>query len=247
MHFVRITFCLLLSFISILSLVSAAGEGQNTPDFYFARLEYPMSHDDTWLKGWYTDFPTADENITILINRLTNIRAAHKVVKLVDKDLFSFPFIYIVEPEQMDLNPRQVARLHEYILRGGFLLMDDFHGDEDFIPVKKIFTATGMRLDEIGMDHKVFHSFYDIEELVQAVNDSLILCGTCNLYENGDSGKVPHVYGHYATNGNLDVVLLYNNDAGDGVEWLDNKKYPRQMSIFAVKMFINVFIYALSH
>ena len=227
---------------------------QNSNDFVFARLEYPGLRDNTYIKNWYTDYPEADEHITVLLNRLTGIRATNIKVGLTES-IYGYPFIYIVEPAQAHLEDSHILLLREYLDRGGFIVMDDIHGDDDFLPVKIIIGRLfpeNSGLTELDISHEIFHIYYDIPEIIQVVNDGIAMCLTCTpLWENGPSGEIPAVLAHYSAGKQdakrIDVVVFYNNDLGDAVEWIDHQSYPRYMSVFAVKIIVNTVIFSMTH
>src|SRR5262245_55299548 len=74
-----------------------------TPRFHFARLRYPGGIPG-YIKNWYTDYPNMDSHLTMLTGRMTNIDVGDPdVVDSDSPDIFKYPLIYSVEPEQMDL------------------------------------------------------------------------------------------------------------------------------------------------
>jgi len=100
--------------------------------FQFARMRYPGGIPE-YIKNWYTDYPAMDQNLTALLRRLTGIDVAPPV--LVDpssRDIFNYPLVYSVEPEQMALGTHEISNLRDYLSRGGIWFADDFHGDEEF-------------------------------------------------------------------------------------------------------------------
>ncbi len=220
-------------------------------EVYFARLKYPGIYGDDNLKNWYTDFPEADKHIARMINRITDIHMNVAVVPL-DRSVFRYPLLYIVEPEQMKLSSANVILLREYLSRGGTLFLDDFHGEEDMIPVTETLARIwpGIVRIELKMDHDLFHNFFNITKMEQVVNDSIASCRPvgCEQWENGSSGREPHVYAYYAKDG-VDpmIIATFNEDLGDGVEWADDPAYPHELSAFSFKMFSNVMLYSLTH
>ena len=232
---------------AVLLFLVAITYSEEDAAFVFARLKYPGIRDETYIKNYYTDYPQADEHLVVLINRLTGIKAATALVHI-DDNIFQYPLIYIVEPAQMNLTDTHIGKLREYTARGGFILMDDIHGDDDMMPL----TATFERVFpeesfvELSTSHELFHAFFDIDTVIQVVHDGIAMCKTCQQWENGPSGEHPRVLAHYGTGG-IDVIVMVNNDLGDALEWADDRNYPREMSIFAVKALLNTVIYALSH
>src|SRR5215472_9086602 len=74
--------------------------------FHFGRLRYPGGIPG-YIKNWYTDYPNMDTHLSRLMQRLTNIDVGEPaVVDLADPDIFNYPLIYTVEPEQMVLSQR---------------------------------------------------------------------------------------------------------------------------------------------
>jgi len=225
-------------------------------EFYFARLEYPGLRDTTYIKNWYTDYPLADNHFAVLVNRLTGIRTDIIRVYIDSDTIFEYPFVYIVEPAQANLTDEHIVRLRKYLARGGFLMLDDIHGNEDMIPVLNllahIFPGTDPTkptdtLVELDISHEIFHVFYDIPVVVQVLNDALAMCTSCAKWENGETGEIPQVFAHYNDDGYIDMLIMYNNDIGDSAEWLDDPRYPREMSLFGIKMMVNSILYAMSH
>jgi hypothetical protein len=219
-------------------------------EFYFARLEYTSIDPLNTLKDWYTDYPDMDNHVVKLVNRMTNVRAAAVKVKPESSTIFRYPILYIVEPEMLKLTEFEVKQLREYIKRGGVLFMDDFHGQEDLEPVLKTLNRIlpGTQMVELDTSHPLFHIFFDIPKVLQVVNDGLAACAErCDQWENGETGRVPHVYGVFDMYGDMQVIMAYNTDLGDGLEFADAPDYPLEQSIYATKLITNVIIYAMSH
>lgn len=218
-------------------------------EFHFARLKYPGIYGDDNLKNWYTDYPEMDRHVSEFLNRLTGIRTDDTLVVPSHAALFSLPFIYTVEPEQMKLSTRDVEQLREYLSRGGFWIMDDFHGDEDWIPTMKTIHRILPKAEpvELKITNPLFHCFFDIDAIQQVLNDSLAECDTCEPWENGPSGRVPKVFAVYDDAHRPQIVMAFNTDLGDGLEWADDPKYSREMSGYAIRFLSNVAVYAMTH
>lgn len=115
-------------------------------EFTFARAVYdsPGSPYNWWFGGaWRVDYPEADEHFVTGISEWvgTNLNVSPRPVhlRLTDDRLFDYPMTYIVEPGHMELSEEEAARLREYLLRGGFLFLDDFHGDYEWGRVQQQF------------------------------------------------------------------------------------------------------------
>jgi Domain of unknown function (DUF4159) len=105
------------------------GELDRKGEFTFARLRYGSY---SRREGWDTDYPKADiqfiYGLRNWINSRLEISDDPTAPAPDEKDLFQYPFIYIVEPGYMELSAKDAANLREYLLRGGFLMLDDFWG-----------------------------------------------------------------------------------------------------------------------
>ncbi len=199
-----------------------------------------------------------DEHLVQILNRVTNIRADTVVVK-VTPDIYKFPLLYTVEPEQINFDDRQIALMREWSARGGFWFADDFHGDEDLKPFEEMLRRIWPDIVRIELTPKddIFHIFYDIDKFEQVVNDSINDCRPeCEQWENGPSGKEPKFFAYYTGAGTaknpqdayqIRVLAAFNNDLGDGIEWMSEPGYPFEMSVFSLKSCVDVIIYALTH
>jgi hypothetical protein len=217
--------------------------------FQFARMRYPGGIPD-FVKNWYTDYPEMDNHLTTLLRRLTGVETGPPlVVEPSSPAIFDFPLIYSVEPEQMVLGPREIDNLREYLARGGVWFADDFHGDEEFAQFLKQLQRVipGVKPVELTTAHPLFHCFYDISTIVQVTNDSIAKCAQCDQWENGPSGKIPKVFAVFDARGRISVLMAWNTDLGDGLEWADDPEYPAEYSAYAFRFISNVVVYALSH
>lgn len=221
------------------------------PEFVWARLQYSMDHDDTALKGYYTDYPEFDMHAAEMLTRLTNTPATNVLVKPSSRNVFHYPFILMVEPEQAIFSDEDARNMQEWFRRGGFMWLDDFHGDLEWsIAIKALRRILPDAVPiEITAAHPLFHVFFDIGEIIQAVNDGLIECSVagCDQFENGESGRIPRVFAVYNAAGDMQALITYNNDIGDSLEWLDSPRYPRAMATFGVRLSMNMAIWTMTH
>ncbi len=143
-------------------------------EFVFARLVYGSGLGGFFRRGgsWRTDWPKADKQFMFGIDRLSNVRIVLEkdvAIPIMDPNLFSYPFLYAVEVGHMELTQPEADRLREYMERGGFLVVDDFWGTYEFQSfnrqAKMIFPDR--EIEQLEMSHEIFHSFYDIGEILQ--------------------------------------------------------------------------------
>jgi hypothetical protein len=212
-------------------------------------MQYPGGIPE-YIKNWYTDYPAMDQHLTALLHRLTGIDVAPPVV--VDpssREIFKYPLIYSVEPEQMILEPADINNLQIYLSRGGIWFADDFHGDEEFDlflqQIRRVLPDA--KPVELDISHPLFHCFYDMDKIVQVTNDSIAKCRDCDQWENGPSGKIPKVFAVFDPHGRINVLMAFNEDFGDGLEWADDPEYPANYSTYAFKFVTNVIVYSMTH
>ncbi len=224
---------------------SASGTGARR-EFTFARLRY----DSYGWEGWTTDYPKADEQfiygLRSWVHSALEISDDPIAVSMNEKDIFQHPFIYAVEPGHMVLSKDDVANLREYLLRGGFLMMDDFWGEYEWENVReqmrKVFPEYPIR--EIPLTHPIFHCYFDIDEVLQVPQFfNYIYRG--RTHEKG--GYTPYYMGVIDENERVMVFIARNADNGDAWEWIDDPRYPLKYGLGAYRLGMNLIVYAMSH
>jgi hypothetical protein len=167
-------------------------------------------------------------------------------VSMNDKKIFDYPFVYAVEPGYMELSTEDAAALREYLMRGGFLMLDDFWGEYEWENVqeqmRKVFPEYSIR--ELPLDHPLFHCYYDIDEVVQVPSvGNIIYRGRTD--EKG--GVTPHYEAITNDDGRVMVFIARNADNGDAWEWIDEPRYPLKYGLAAYKLGMNAIVYAMTH
>jgi hypothetical protein len=147
----------------------------------------------------------------------------------------------------MRLAREEAAQLREYLLRGGFLHIDDFWGLEQRRAVeeemRKIFPDR--QVVKLTLDHEVFHTFFDIDTVMQIPNVSNACRGRQTWEQRSEIE--PMIFGISDDAGRLMVLITYNSDLGDAWEWMDLPCYPQEYSGQAYRMGLNFMIYAMTH
>jgi Domain of unknown function (DUF4159) len=198
---------------------------------------------------WTTDYPEADNNFIVGLREWagTNLKIAPRpeALEVLDDRIFDYPILYVVEPGFMELSEEQALHLREYSARGGFIFFDDFWGDYEWenlvTQLHKIWPD--YKPKDLPLNHPIFHSYLDVEEVVQVPNVYNAMRGVTS--EKG--GIVPHYMGVEDKNGRVISFIAYNCDLGDAWEWINDSRYPVKYGLPAYKVGINVVIYAMSH
>ena len=260
--------------VSLSVLFGLADTGSDTtPEFYFTRLVYGNGYGAARTPvlnfrcedlaageggggfgrgggSWATDFPASDCKFMWGVERLTGVRVYDKsphVVAATDPQLFKYPYLYIVEPSGMYLTQEEATKIREYLLRGGFLHVDDFWGRQQRAifeeEMNKIFPDRP--LERLDLKHEIFHTFFDVDTVMQIPNVRYG-CSGGQTWEQASETE-PMVFGISDDDGRLMVMVTYNSDLGDAWEWMDNPCYPEMFSGQAYRMGINFIIYAMTH
>ena len=207
--------------------------------------------------NWTTDYPRSDRHLLQGVRRLTRIdtRSVEQVVDLDGTDdVYNWPMMYAVEVGHWALPDDQAKQLREFLLRGGFLMVDDFHGDEPYhgvmsewqtflVSIKKVFPDRP--IVELENSSPIFHTVYDLDHRVQVPGWQWYRSG--REYEAGDTGKVAHWRAIFDDKGRVMVAICHNMDLGDAWEWSDDPRYPEKWATLAYQIAMNYFIYDLTH
>jgi hypothetical protein len=221
-------------------------------EWVFGRLMYPsIGWGGAWQTGgtsWTIDYPRGDRHIAALVRRLSVIdaRSVEQPVNLDDgDDVFNWPWLYAVEVGQWDLSDAQAEKLREYLLRGGFLMVDDFHGSREWTifveSMRRVFPDRP--IVDIPDDDPIFHTYWDLEERQQIPGLQFVYSGRPFEQDGFDA----HWRGIYDDQGRVMVAICHNMDLGDAVEHSDTPQYPQELSAVAMRTFLNYIIYAMSH
>ena len=220
-------------------------KGNHEYDFTFVRLKYDGGF---WRRsGWRVDWPASDRNFIWQLRKQTHLDAnpREKIIKVGAEELFLYPFAYLLEVGSLRLSDAEAANLREYLLRGGFLFIDDFHGTNQwktfYRQLKKIFPER--EPEDIPMSHPLFRCFFHIEALMQIPSPNALSSG--RTYES--NGYNVRCLGVFDDKNRLMVMINFNTDIGDAWEHAAESSYPRKYSDMALKMGINAVIYSLTH
>ena len=196
---------------------------------------------------WTTDAPKADRQLVQGIRRLTRVHArpVEQVLDANSDEVFNWPWIYAVEVGSWDFTPDQASRMREYLLKGGFLMVDDFHGTCEWSVflngMRKIFPDRPV--EDLANKDEIFHTLYDLDERFQVPGAQFLY--THRIYER--DGVEAKWRGVRDDNGRIMVAICHNMDLGDAWEWADNPHYPERYTSLAYRIGVNYLIYSMTH
>ncbi len=165
----------------------------------------------------------------------------------------NWPMLYGVEVGHWLLPEDQAQQLRDYLLRGGFFMVDDFHGTEAYRGVREwdTFVDSMSRvfpdrpIEDIPDNDPIFHTIYDLQERFQVPGEQFLETGL--TYEAGATGIQPHWRCIRDDKGRIIVAICHNMDLGDAWEHSDNPLYPEKYASLAYRIAMNYFIYDLTH
>jgi len=182
---------------------------------------------------WYAN-PTALPYLLAGIASRTDLEAAKRPAAVApdDDELFLYPMIHMTGHGRVAFSDEEAAALRRYFERGGFLWADDNYGMDRHFRAQLDRVLPGAALVELPFDHEIYHSFYEFPE------------GLPKIHEH--DGGPPHGYGVFL-DGRMVVFYSFNTDIGDGLEDGEVHNDPPDKRDAALRMGINIVVYALSH
>jgi hypothetical protein len=236
----------------LLAVVVAFGMQEKFPEaprkeskFTFARVyfESPMTPMFMGPVGagngpaWSHDWPRSEEHFMKIMSDLTKLDAnpSPHIFSFQDGDCFKYPIAYLCEPGYMRLSKEEAGRMAQYLLRGGFLIVDDFRGPRElnnFIDqMRQVFP--NRKLEDLPRTHPIWTCFYDISKL--------------EIEPPYSRFNRPQYFGMSDDNGRLMMAVDYNNDISEYWEWSDDPLKPIDETNEAYKYGVNYVMYALTH
>ncbi len=188
---------------------------------------------------WSHDYPVAGRHLMKIMAELSKIDATVDVDEPIftfdDPQIFKYPFAYLCEVGCMNLSEKELAGLREYILRGGFLLIDDFRSSRDFYILQQQLKQALPEYDlkKLDVSHPIFNCFFSIK--------------TLDVNPVYGPSYPPEFWGMEDKDGRLMMVINYNYDASDYWQFSDNPFRPIEETNEAYKFGVNYIMYALTH
>jgi hypothetical protein len=216
-------------------------------EWTFARLAYD-GNGSRYGSSFATDYHGAEEHFSQAVERLTrvDVHPDGYVVSPNTERLFDFPWLYAVEVGDWSFNEDQASRMREHLLRGGFLMVDDFHGEYEWT-----LFAEGMRMifpdrpiEDIPATDPIYSAPYEIGQRMQVPGPGYMRSGL--TYERSD-GVTPHWRGIRDDEGRWMVLISHNIDYGEGWEQADNPAYPQPFTRQAYEVAVDYLIYTMTH
>jgi len=204
--------------------------------FTFARIRYTVH----WRSGWEFDYPVMERNLMTMLRELTALEPhvdGSNVHTFDDPELMKYPVAYLSEPGYWIPSEREAAGLRTYLAKGGFLIVDDFMlGEWNNFERQIRQVLPDAQIARLDVSHPIFDSFFRISSLDMTYpHDRRLKAEFLGIFEDNDPAR------------RLMVVINYNNDIGDYMEWSGQGWWPVNITNDAYKLATNYLIYALTH
>jgi hypothetical protein len=221
------------------------GELKDTSDkFKFVRIKIaPMYRGclgDSPCEEWSHDYPEAGIHFSKILSELSKLQVVldedEYIFSFADPNLMKYPFAYMCEVGYMQLTDPEIKGMREYLLRGGFLLVDDFRSAGQMRHFQSFFKQAlpEFEMKPLDISHPIFNCFFSIK--------------TLDVRSPYDRGR-PEFLGVEDKHGRLMMVINYNNDVSDYWQWSGDpfQPLPAEDTQGAYKFGVNYAFYALTH
>ncbi|HEY4330510.1 MAG TPA: DUF4159 domain-containing protein [Phycisphaerae bacterium] len=222
--------------------------------FTFTRIIYDSVNGPGLSGGrWYTDASQSDYNISFRLAQMTSLKVNPNPtpMRLTDPHLADQPFIYMLEVGRLLFSPQEIVALRNYLLNGGFLMIDDHWGLNEQAnfrqQITRVFPESQYAMKELSLDHPIFHCVFDLKALPQV--PGIRAWGRTGLsYERADD-PVPHYRAIFDDHNRMMMIECANTDFGDG--WEREGENIEYFKLYSEKqaypMMINIVFYAMTH
>ena len=210
--------------------------------------------------GWSTDYPDADRNLSVRLSELTKTPVSmdargepnHLIVTLTAPELYQCPFIMMFEVGNLYFDEVEAAALRSYLLKGGFLWVDDFWGERAWdnweSQIRKVFPSASYPIIDVPLDHALFRQFRTVTRVPQIPSINYWMGSGGDTSERGADSRPVHLRAILDDHDRIMVLMSHNTDFGDSYEREGvNHEYFLTFSVEGYAFGINTLIYAMTH
>ena len=207
-------------------------------DFVFTRIRYGGSFGG-FGSSWNHDYPDADLYLTQVLDDLTRLRVRNNqsnVLTLDNPAIFENPIIYISEPGFWGARDPDVTNLRAYLLKGGFVIFDDFEGEQWNNMARNMARALPeYRWIRLDIEHPIFHSFFDVKAFEVPHPSVNVVPAYYGLFEQNDPTR------------RMMAMAAHNSDVAEYWEWSARDVFPVDVTSGAYQLGVNWIIYGMTH
>ena len=244
-----------------------APEWKNDPEFAkdvftWVRLKYVVNGRHEFghtADRWAIDFPDCDSNFSYRLQQMSSVKVdpEFRALSITEKELFGYPFLYVVEPGRLTFEDDEIPVLRKYLLNGGFMMVDDFWGDEEWnnfeFELELLFPPRQFpkqKWVDLPMDHPIFNGIFTLTEKPRVPNyDAWERYGPDYIDTRRRGTETPHYRAVLDDKGRIMILICHNTDLGDA--WEREGTNPDYFHTFSEKLAyplgINIIFYAMTH
>ena len=228
--------------------------------FTYCRAYFTSNRREAGGSGWDTDFPGADNNFSVRLAELTRTRVRlaadgqpdYVVVRLTDPLLAHCPLLHMEDAGTIRLSDADVEALRTFLLKGGFLMVDDFWGtaawEQWASEIGRVLPPDQYPIADIPRDHPIMHTLYDVKEIEQVSSINFWMRSGGSVSERGSDSATVNFRGIADEHGRLMVVMTHNTDIPDTWEREgESQEYFDRFSPSGYAIGVNIILYALTH
>jgi hypothetical protein len=211
--------------------------------------------------GWTTDYPDADRNLSVRLSELTRTPVSmdkstgepkHLIVQLTSPEMFRCHLLFMYEVGNLYFDEAEAAALRAYLLKGGFLWVDDFWGSRAWdnweSQIRKVFPSGTYPIVDLPLDHPIFGEVQRVAHIPQIPSIDYWMGSGGDTSERGPDSRPPHIRAINDDRGRIMVLMSYNTDFGDSYEREGiNHEYFLTFSVPGYAFGVNTLIYAMTH
>ncbi len=238
-------------------------------EFTFSRLIFADNQraidalgDHIGYPHWQADCSESEPHFIAAMKRLTEVDTNEdsQSISLLDERIYDFPMLYVVEAGFASFTDPEADNLREYLLRGGFLLVDDFHGRYQWEQFEGWMTRVfpDREIIDLPPTHEIFNVHFPIEDFIQipglralCLNPGetweLPISKAPSVVESNASRQRPQWRGILDDEGRVMVVVNWNMDLGDAWEHADMEEYSALYTATAYRLGVNYVLYGMTH
>ena len=227
--------------------------------FLFCRVMYQGGpYREPGGQGWSTDYPTADLNLPLRLSQLTKMPVSfdergepnHVVVRPIDAALFRCPFTLLSDAGTVWFSEADAAALRDYLLKGGFLWVDDFWGTHAWqqwsSEIGRVLPEG--RIVDVPLEHPIRRAMFQIDRIPQVTSINFWRGNGGNTSERGPDSPHANLRMIADEKGRIMVLMTHNTDISDAWE-REGEEYEffYRFSVDGYALGINVVLYAMAH
>jgi hypothetical protein len=226
--------------------------------FTACKVMYTSNRGEAGGVGWSTDYPFAAINLMTRLSELTRIRVSRDekrevnywVVRLTDDALFDCPFAVASDVGTLTLSDAERKRLREYLLKGGFLWVDDFWGtrawDQWSDEIRKVLPE--YPIFDVPADHAIRSVLFSINQVEQVTSINFWRRSGGGTSERGADSPHADFRAIADAKGRIVVIMTHNTDIGDSMEReAEDPLFFERFSPNGYALVTNLVLYALTH